>query len=126
MGSYHGAEICVLVGLFLLNTIKSSTSLRNIGLYRNDGLVNIKQSSGTHLEKIKKDIIKIFKNVGFNITVDIGVTFTNFLDISLDLMLGRYQVYSKPKTRKMYIHRHSNHPPSITKQLPKMIENRFP
>ena len=124
MGSYHGAEVCDLVGLFLLNKIKSSTSLRNIGFYRDDGLGIINQSSGTHLEKIKKGIIEIFKNVGFNITIDTGVTSTNLLDISLDLMSERYQVYTKPNTKTMYINKHSNHPPSIRKQLPKIIENR--
>ena len=113
MVSYHGAEICDLVGLFLLNKIKSSTSLRNIDFYRDDGI--IKKSSGTHLEKIKRGIIKIFKSVGFNITIEIGVIFTNFLDISLDLMSGRYQVYTKPNTKIMYINRYSNHPPSIRK-----------
>ena len=86
MGSYHGAEICDLVGLFMLNKIKGITSLNDIGLYRDDGLGIIKQSSGTHLDKIKKDIIKIFKNAGFKITIDIGANSTNFLDVSLDLM----------------------------------------
>ena len=125
MGSYHGAEICDLVGLFMLNKIKSTTSLRDIGLYRDDGLGIIKQSSGTHLDKIKKDIIKIFKNAGFNITIDIGTSSTNFLDVSLDLTTGRYQVYTKPNTKTTYINRHSNHPPSIRKHLPKMIQNRI-
>ena len=90
MGSYHGVEICNLVGLFLLDKIKRFSNLRHIGLYRDDGLGIIKQSSGTHLENIKKDVIKIFKNVGFNITIAIGVITTNFIDVSLDLMSGRY------------------------------------
>ena len=38
MGSYHGGEICDLVGLFKINKSKTSTTLRNIDLYRDDGL----------------------------------------------------------------------------------------
>ena len=40
-------------------------------------------------------------------------------------MSVRYQVYTKPYTKTIHINRQSNHPPSIRKQLPKMIENRI-
>ena len=38
MGSFDGAEVCELVGLYLLNILKSEFGGKNIGLYRDDGL----------------------------------------------------------------------------------------
>ncbi len=38
MGSYDGAEICELVGLFILNKLGQKFGKENIGLYRDDGL----------------------------------------------------------------------------------------
>ena len=38
MGSFDGAEICELVGLFILNHLGKRFGKENIGLYRDDGL----------------------------------------------------------------------------------------
>ncbi|MEL7309459.1 MAG: hypothetical protein AAGK05_17460, partial [Pseudomonadota bacterium] len=38
MGAYDGAEVCELVGIFLLNTIAEDFNKNFIGLYRDDGL----------------------------------------------------------------------------------------
>ena len=37
MGAYDGAEVCELVGTFLLEKISEICSKSNIGLYRDDG-----------------------------------------------------------------------------------------
>jgi hypothetical protein len=42
MGSHDGADICELVGLFILNHISKKFGKENIGLYRDDGLALIK------------------------------------------------------------------------------------
>ena len=47
---------------------------------KDDGLAFIKQSSGTTLEKIKKSLIKKMSSIGFEITIDIGNTSTEFLE----------------------------------------------
>ena len=39
-GSYDGAEICELVGLFILNKLGQKFGKENIGLYRDDGFGN--------------------------------------------------------------------------------------
>ena len=39
MGSYDGAEICELVGIYILNILANKYDKNNIGLYRDDGLV---------------------------------------------------------------------------------------
>ena len=44
MGSYDGAEICELVGLFILSELQKRFGT-NIGLYRDDGLAAINTTS---------------------------------------------------------------------------------
>ena len=98
MGSFHRAEICDLVGLFLLDKITNMVEFGNICLYRDDGLGIIEQTSGTHRERLKKKIIKAFNNIDFKITIEIGSSSSNFLDVSLNLLKNYYQVYSKLKS----------------------------
>jgi hypothetical protein len=51
MSSFDGAEICELVGLFILNHLGKRFGKGNIGLYRNDGLAIIKSKSARLLDK---------------------------------------------------------------------------
>ena len=53
-----------------------------IGLYRDDGLAIIKYKNNQDLENIKKQTVKIYKDIDFRITIDIGMTTRNFLDIT--------------------------------------------
>ena len=39
MGSYMGAEICDLIGIFLVNDLRKLSKSESIGLYRDDGLM---------------------------------------------------------------------------------------
>ena len=49
----------------------------------------------------------------------------NFLDVTFDLNNGKFKPYRKPNDDPLYINRHSNHPPSIIKQLPASINKRI-
>jgi hypothetical protein len=60
MGSFDGAEICELVGLFILNNLGKRFGKENIGLYRDDGLAIIKSKSARLLDKTRKELHKIF------------------------------------------------------------------
>ena len=61
MGSYDGAEVCELVGLYLLSLLANEFGKHNIGLYRDDGLSPFQNISGPDPEKIKKKLCKTFK-----------------------------------------------------------------
>ena len=61
IGVYDGAEVCKLVGTFLLYKLSLKYNKKDIGLYRDDGLAIFKNISGPKSEKIKKDIQKLFK-----------------------------------------------------------------
>ena len=46
MGSYDGAEICELIGIFMLSLIGNKYNPNNIGLYRDDRSTVFKNTSG--------------------------------------------------------------------------------
>ena len=70
MGSYDGAEVCELIGIFMLSLIGNIYNRNNIGLYRDDGLAVFKNTSGPQSEKIKKTFQKMFKNKGLDIIIN--------------------------------------------------------
>ena len=55
MGAFDGAEICELIGTFLLSKVSEKYPIEDIGLYRDDGLAIFKNKSGPQNERIKKD-----------------------------------------------------------------------
>ena len=125
MGSYDGAEICELLGLFILNHLGKKFGKKNIGLYRDDGLAIIKNRSARLADKTRKELHKIFEQFGLKITAESNLHVVNFLDVTFDLSTGKYKPYRKPNDDPLYIHKHSNHPPSILRQLPASINKRI-
>ena len=125
MGSYDGAEICELVGLLLLNKLSSLVDKRDTGLYRDDGLILLRNMRGRSTDMMRKKIIEIFQQVGFQIEIVTGLKSANFLDITLNLNTATYQPYKKPNDTLLYVHTSSNHPQQILQQLPKAIAERL-
>ena len=85
MGRVDGAEICELVGLYLLNTLSSLIGRKNVGLYKDDGLAAINSSSGPVLDKMRKNIIALFNNEGLSTTIETNLFETDFLDVTFNL-----------------------------------------
>ena len=54
MGSYDKADVCELVGIYVLNTLANKYDKNNIDLYRDDGLAAFKNTSGSKADKIKR------------------------------------------------------------------------
>ena len=77
------------------------------------------------LDKIRKNIITLFKNEGLGITIDTNLIETDFLDVTFNLATGKFFPYRKPNNIPLCINVKSNHPPSIIKDLPKMINKRL-
>ena len=117
--------MCKLVGLYLLHQIKVKLPELNTGLYRDDGLGCLCNASGPMMDKARKKMIQIFKNNGLSITIETNLAVTDFLDVKLDLTQNSFQPFSKPNSEPLYINRKSNHPRSIIKQIPSMIEQRL-
>ena len=67
MGSYDGAEICELVGPFILNHLGKSFGKENIGVSRDDGLAIIKNNlnkSARLADKTREELHKTFEQFG--------------------------------------------------------------
>ena len=96
MGSYDEAEVCEFVGLYLLGKLAPLIGTKNVGLYRDDGLAVIHQANGPKMDRIRKDIIALFKSKGLSITIDTNLLETDFLDVSLNLEMETFLPYRKP------------------------------
>ena len=125
MGSFDGAEVCELVGLFLLNNLADILGAESVGLYRDDGLAILRNMSGPSTDRFKKKVIQAFKKLDLKITSETNLVQTDFLDITFNLNSGKYWPYRKPNNETLYINTKSNHPPNIIKHLPSMIGKRI-
>ena len=126
IGCLDGAKVCDLTGLYILSKIKSVfENQNNVGLYGDDGLGILRNISGPQIERVREEIIKIFKKCGLSITTKTNLKFVQFLDIELDLINNTYRPYKKPNGNPTYINVNSNYPPSIIKQIPSSINRRL-
>jgi hypothetical protein len=122
MGSYDGAETCELVGLYILSQMQHINI--NVGLYRDDGLA-VCNKTAREIEQIKKEICRIFANNKLKITIEANKKVIEFLDITMDLTTATHKPYMKPNNTPLYVHRQSNHPPNIIKNIPESINKRL-
>ena len=49
----------------------------------------------------------------------------NFLDVTFDLTSETYKPFMKPNNKLLYVHRQSNHPPALLKNIPENINKRI-
>ena len=69
MGSYDGAEVCELAGLFMLIELSKIFDEDNIGLYRDDGLSVFKNYNGHQNDKVRKEMIDSIKQHHLNFEI---------------------------------------------------------
>ena len=119
MGSYDGAEVCELVGAFLLNILSHVIDKNSVGLYRDDGLGVFKCHCSLEVERKRKKITKTFNYYNLSITIETNIRVVNVLDIIFDLVNDIYKPYRKPNDNPAYINKTSNHPPNVLQQLGK-------
>ena len=68
MGGFHGADICDVVGLYLLSQLVQVLPKGWIGLYRDDRLA-VSSASRRQNNIMKKEICRIFEQHGLSITI---------------------------------------------------------
>ena len=125
MGSYDGADICELIGIYILSLLSTIIDQNDAGLYRDDGLILLRNLNGRQIDQLRKKIIKIFESIGFKIEIVTNLTEVDFLDVTFNLLNNTYRPYKKPNDNPTYIHTSSNHPPQIIKQLSQSISERL-
>ena len=88
MGVYDGAEVCEIVGLFLLNNLTNRFDKNSAGLYRDDRLTLFENINGHRVDKIRKEFHQLFKENGLSLEIKCSLKPVNYLDITLDLNTG--------------------------------------
>ena len=122
-GSYDGAECAELVGLLLLSEVAKIKRLE-VGLYRDDGLA-VSCASRRQNENISKEIAAIFSKFNLKVTSEANSKRVDFLNAIFDLDEETYEPYNKPKNIPQYVHRLSNHPPSVLNNITSNVNKRL-
>ena len=124
MGSYDGAKTCKPVGVYMLSLIAPKFNDR-VGLYRDDGLA-VCRATPKENEETKQEVSEIFKSTaGLKITIEANKKTINFLVVIFDLTSVSYKPYMKPNNKPLYVHRQSNHPPEILKNIQENTNKRL-
>ena len=106
-----------IVGSYILFSLTKKYG-QNVGLYRDDGLSAFCRTP-QGIERIKKDLCKIFRENNLKITIEANMTTVNFSDVTLDLKSGKHWPHIKPGNIPAYVDVKSNHPPTVLKNIPK-------
>ena len=125
MGSCDGAKICELVGIYILSLLSNKLDKQSSGLYRDDGLVFLRNTSKQKTDQIRKDIIEIFQNAGFKIETKTNLHIVDFLDVTFNLLDGTYKPYKELNDQLLYVNASSNHPPQINKTTTNIYKQSF-
>ena len=85
----------------------------------------IKNKSGPESEKLKKSIQSIFRENELKITIQCNLKIVDYLDVTFNLTDFSYRKFNKTNNKINYIHKQSNHSPSVIKQLLLSAERRL-
>ena len=113
------------VGLYIQSKLEEIFPKSNFRLYRDFGLALLRNFNGQQTEKVTKNVIGLFKDIGFNLEIETNLKEVDFLDVSFNLRNGTCRPYNKPNDKLLYIHSLSNHPPNVIKQIPDSIQERL-
>ena len=76
---------------------------KDCGLYRDDGLLVLRKVNGLQIDRVNKNVIQLFKDIGFLIDIVTKLKIVNFLDITFNLNNGTVKPYKKPNDSLLYI-----------------------
>ena len=126
MGTYDGAEICEIVGMFMLSLLSKTFSSNNIGFYI---VMTDSQFLGTLVDNKRKNFKKkkkwFKKDNGLQIIIKCNLKIVDYLDVTLNLTDGTYRLFHKHNEETTFIHVESDHPLQIVKKIPRSIEKRL-
>ena len=125
MGNYDCAEVCKLVGIYILPHRETMIKKNEMGLYRDNGLLILRGANSQKTDKTRKNVKEIFKNIGFKIDIVANLREVNFLDVTFNQINGTFCPHRKPNDKLLYIHTSSNPPSQILKQIPNAINGKL-
>ena len=95
MGIFNGAEVFELAGLFMLNELPKRFDKDNIALYRDDSLSVFKNYIGHQNDKVRKEMIDLFKQHHLNLEIKCNLKIVDYLNIMFDLTTRLFKRYNK-------------------------------
>ena len=101
MGSFDGVQVCELVGIYILCFLAKLINKNDRGLYRDDGLLKLRNVNGQQIDRMRKNIIKVFKDVGFAINVETNLKIVNF-----QTARSTYKIAHRNPTKSQTIYYH--------------------
>ena len=81
--------------------------------------------NGQKVDHVRKNVIKVFKEVGLKIEIQTHPKIFNFLDVTFNLENVTYRRYKTANESLLYINTSFNHPPPVIQQLPISISERL-
>ena len=108
IGSYDGAEIWGLVGIYLLFLLANIIDKKNSGLYREGGLILSRNVNRQNMDRIRKNVIKILKEVGFKIEIKTNLKIVDVLHVTFNKKMAHID-HTKNLMIPYYM---SKHPPT--------------
>lgn len=110
------AESTDLVGLYILYnlTAYAEINLDSIKVYRDDGLMVVKNSMKIKVDKLRSLDLKV--------KINTNIKQVNFLELMLDLVNDNFQHYMKNNANPIYIHPNSNPPSSVIQHIPASVK----
>ena len=63
-----------------------------------------------NIDRIRKNVMKIFKELGFKIEIKTNLKISDFLDVMFNLTKDTYRPYKKPNDPLQYVNTSSNNP----------------
>ena len=91
-GNYDGAEISELADVYILSHPEAIINKNEMGLFHYDGLLILQCAKGQKMDKTRKNVIEIFKNIEFKIDIVTNLKKLNFLDVTCNLTNGTFRL----------------------------------
>ena len=76
-------------------------------------------------EKIRQKVAAIFSDHGLGTTSSANTKREEFLDVFFDLENETFRPFIKENNVPLYVHKLSNHPPSVIKNIPEGVNKRL-
>ena len=89
--------IYIYIITFILSQQSNIIKNLDMGLYRDDGLINIWNPNKPKLDSYRKRISNALKLLGFKITIYTNLKIVNFLDVTLNLKKGKFEPHKKKR-----------------------------
>ena len=91
-----------LVGIYILSRLSTIMDENEYGLYKDNGLLDLRNVNGKQIDRDTKNVIQLFKNFGFLVDIETSLKILDFFDIMFDLNNGTFKPYKKPNDTFLY------------------------